>query len=285
MTAETNGADPRLASIGRLLSIVDRLRAPDGCPWDKKQTVESMAPYLVEEAHEALEAIESQADGEIAEEVGDVLMVACMIGRIGEDADRFDIGHAAEAISDKLVRRHPHVFGEVQADTADEVLKNWESIKKDERKEKEIDASALAGVPAALPALQRADRVCGKAVSAGFRWTNVAGAIAKVFEEQEELRVALKEAGLGESEKAEEPPAAEALAHVEHELGDVLLSTAFLASYLKLDPEKLCRQAVRRFEGRFRTMETALEAAGNPIAEQPLTELTKAWEAAKEELG
>jgi len=288
-SAETNATDPRLVSLGRLLAIVDRLRAPDGCPWDKKQTVESMAPFLVEEAHEALEAVESKGDGEITEEVGDVLMVACLIGRIGQDAGRFDIGRAAEAVSDKLVRRHPHVFGETQAgtgpDTADEVLVNWEAIKKDERKEKDTDASALAGVPVALPALQRADRMCGKAVSSGFRWTSVAGAIAKVFEEQEELRVALAEAGLDETRDTEGRPEGEALARIEHELGDVLLSSAFLASYLGLDPEKLCRQAVRRFEGRFRVMEAALEASGRPLSEQTLTELTGAWEAAKEELG
>lgn len=281
MSAETNANDPRLASLGRLLSIVDRLRAPDGCPWDRKQTVESMGPYLVEEAHEALEAIERQGDSEITEEVGDVLMVACMIARIAEEAERFDIGRAAEAISDKLVRRHPHVFGETEADTPDEVLKNWEAIKQDERKEKDVDASALAGVPVALPALQRADRICGKAVSSGFRWTSVAGAIAKVREEHGELTEALEAAGLHESD---ELPGGELRTRVEDELGDVLLSTAFLASYLRLDPEALCRRAVRRFEDRFRTMEGALSASeAKPLAEHSLDELMAAWEAAKRE--
>ena len=288
MSDETNSNDPRLAPLARLLGIVDRLRAPDGCPWDRKQTVESMAPYLVEEAHEAVEAIEREqhGDGEIAEELGDVLMVVCMIARIGQEAGRFDLARAATAIADKLVRRHPHVFGDAAADDADQVLKNWEAIKQDERKEKDVDASALAGVPVALPALQRADRLSGKAVSSGFRWTSVAGAVAKVAEEHEELRVALDEAGALElASESAGLPEGPARARVEHELGDLLLSTAFLASYLRLDPEALCRQAVRRFEDRFRAMESSLAEEGTPVlSELPLERLTEAWEAAKREL-
>jgi MazG family protein len=278
--------DARLPALGRLLAVVDRLRAPDGCPWDRKQTLESMAPFLVEEAHEALEAIEAKGDREIAEELGDVLMVVCLIARIAEEAGRFDLGRAADGIADKLVRRHPHVFGDVVAGTAEQALASWETIKQAERSAQRADDSALAGVPASLPALQRAHRICGKAVSAGFRWSSAAGAAAKVFEEQEELRAALGAAGIDGTggPQAVAPagaaqPGAAALERVGEELGDVLVSAAFLASYLDLDPERLCRAALRRFEGRFRAME---QAVGRPLGELPLERLVAAWQAAKE---
>ncbi len=268
--------DPRSAAFARLIAIVDRLRAPDGCPWDKKQTIASMAPHLVEEAHEAVEAIETKGDAEIAEEAGDLLMVVAMICRIAEEAGRFDLATASAAIADKLVRRHPHVFGSVEVDSADEVVKNWEAIKKEERASKAEDSSALAGVPAALPALQRAHRMCGKAVSAGFKWSNVAGALAKLGEENVELREALSRSGLDLDANA--PASAAQRAAVEHELGDVLLAAAFLSTYLSLDPEKLARDAVRRFEARFRSMERSV---GRPLAELSESSLIEAWERAK----
>jgi MazG family protein len=272
--------DARLRGIARLVSIVDRLRAPDGCPWDRKQTIESMAPHLVEEAYEMLEAIESARDGDTAEEAGDVLMVIALICRIAEQTGRFDLATAANAVSDKLVRRHPHVFGEVKADSAEQVVANWEAIKKAERGEKEVDDSALAGVPIALPALQRAQRICGKAVTAGFRWSSVKGAIAKLAEEKEELDEALAQSGAARDPNA--PIDSRDRARIEHELGDVLLAAAFLGTYLKMDPEKLCRDAVRRFERRFRAMEAKLE---RPMSEQSLESLIHAWNEAKLEEG
>lgn len=268
--------DPRSAAFARLIAIVDRLRAPDGCPWDRKQTIASLAPHLIEEAHEAVEAIETKGDAEIAEEAGDLLMVIAMICRIAEDSGRFDLARACDSIADKLVRRHPHVFGTVEVGSADEVLKNWEAIKKTERAAKQEDSSALAGVPAALPALHRAQRICSKAVSAGFKWSSVAGAFAKLGEEQVELRDALARAGLDRDANAAASP--EARAAVEHELGDVLIAAAFLATYLSLDPEKLARDAVRRFEARYRAMESALD---RPLAEHSEKELIRAWERAK----
>lgn len=268
--------DPRALALARLLSIVDRLRAPDGCPWDKKQTMLTMAPHLVEEAHEALEAIENGSDEQIAEEAGDVMMVVALICRIAEEAGRFDMARSAHAISDKLVRRHPHVFGEVKVDSADQVVANWEAIKKTEREEKQVDASALAGVPVSLPALQRAQRICGKAMSAGFRWDTVAGAVAKLREEQRELDDVLRDSGLDRDEKA--PATAEQRARVEHELGDVILAAAYLAKYLDLDAEKVTRAAIRRFETRFRSMESGL---ARPMKDHTLAELMTAWESAK----
>ncbi len=274
---ETATTDPRATAFARLLAVVDRLRAPDGCPWDRKQTLASMAPYLVEEAHEAIEAVEQGHDSGAAEECGDVLMVVALLCRIAQDEGRFDLARAANSISEKLVRRHPHVFGDARAETPDEVLTNWEAIKKAEREGKQEDASALAGVPAALPALQRARRIGGKAVAAGFRWETPAGASAKLAEEQRELEAALRLVDLtrdGLPGATDDQRAA-----VAHELGDVLLAAAFLAQYLDLDPERLCREAVRRFESRFRAMESA---SRTPLAQRTLAEMMRAWESAKD---
>jgi XTP/dITP diphosphohydrolase/tetrapyrrole methylase family protein/MazG family protein/ATP diphosphatase len=268
--------DPRVLAFARLLGVVDRLRGENGCPWDKKQTVASMAKFLVEESYEALEAVERKTDADVAEECGDLLMVIALVARIAEEGRRFDLGSVAHGVSDKLVRRHPHVFGDAVAKDAETVLANWEAIKQEERKGKQEDSSALAGVPLALPALQRAARVSGKAVSAGFKWESAEGALAKVEEEQRELEYALEESGLLVDPKAPCSPAQRAA--VEAEMGDVLLASAFLASYLELDPEALCRAALARFEGRFRAMEQDLPG---PMQEQGLEVLMEAWERAK----
>ncbi len=251
--------DPRIGALERLVAIVDRLRAPDGCPWDRKQTLATMAPCLVEEAYETVEAIDRGNDAATAEEAGDVLMVIALIARIGEDEGRFDLARSANSIADKLVRRHPHVFGDVRADSAEAALASWESVKQKERAGKREDASALAGIPIALPALQRARRVCEKAVAAGFRWSNASEAVAKIAEEDRELAEALR----GDDRS-----------RVEHELGDVLLAGAFAAAYLDLDPEKLCRDALRRFESRFREMERRL---GQPLSDHSRESLLAEW--------
>ena len=257
-------ADPRVLEFARLLAVVDRLRAEDGCPWDKKQTLASTAPHLIEEAHETQEAIETSTDAHIAEEAGDVLLNVLLMARIAQDEQRFDLGTVAHAISDKLVRRHPHVFADAVADDADTVLKNWEAIKKAERADKAEDSSAIAGVPAGLPALQRCARISGKAITAGFKWADASGAHAKLHEEVRELDEAL----LTPNDRAA----------IEHELGDVLLAAAFLAKYLDLDPEALCRVALRRFESRFRAMEQTLP---RPMAECTLDEMMAHWRRAK----
>lgn len=259
--------DPRLDAVARVLAIVDRLRAEDGCPWDREQTVASMAPSLVEEAHEAVEAIDHRDDRATREELGDLFMVIALIAKIAQqDGGRFDIASVAGTVAEKLVRRHPHVFGEVHVDSSTQAVANWEKIKESERKDAKKDASALAGVPVALPALQRAARISAKAVSAGFKWDDARGALAKVKEEVRELDEAF--AG-GDTQR------------IESELGDVLLATAFLGSYLDLDPEKATRTALARFEQRFRRMEGKL---GERLRVAPLAELMQAWEAAKAEL-
>lgn len=274
----SSAPDARLAPLARLLAIVDRLRAPDGCPWDRKQTVESMAKYVLEEGHELVDAIERGDDSGAAEEAGDVLMVIAMITRIASENGRFDLARAADSVSDKLVRRHPHVFGDVEAKDADTVLANWEAIKKTEREEKAADASALAGLPVSLPALQRAQRMCEKAVAAGFAWDSAQGALAKVAEETRELEEALAPAlAPGGVTKLADDVRAAATA----ELGDLLLAGAFLGSYLGIDPEAALRAALRRFEARFRLMESR---AGGRLNGRPQDELMERWRAAKREL-
>ena len=256
--------EPRTDSLRRLLAIVDRLRAPeDGCPWDLEQTVDSMAPSLIEEAHEMVEAIESKSDAATVEEAGDLLMVVVLICRIAEDEERFDLAQAATAVGDKLIHRHPHVFGGVEVSGAAHVTANWERIKAEERRKKNEDASALAGVPQAMPALQRAHRVGSKAIAAGFRWNDAEGALAKVQEELAEVREAFAS---GDREA------------LEAELGDLLMAAAFLGNYLELDPERATRGALRRFESRFRSMEDRL---GPGAREANLSDWMAAWKAAK----
>lgn len=262
--------EPRTDALRTLLAVVDRLRDPDGgCPWDLEQTVTSMAPSLIEEAHEFVEAVEAGDEPGTIEEAGDVLMNVVLICRIAQDEGRFDLADAARAIADKLVRRHPHVFGDATAADAPEVLENWERIKRSERREKREDASALAGVPTGMPALQRAHRLSQKAVAAGFRWDDAQGALRKLREETDEVTVAFEEARSG---------GAQARARLADELGDVMVAAAFLAQYVDLEPEGLAREALRRFERRFRAMELEF---GGALEGRPLAELLAAWERAK----
>lgn len=268
--------EPRADALRRLVAVVDRLRDPDGCPWDRKQTLETVVPHLIEEAHELVEAVEARDDAHAAEEAGDVLMGIVLLARIAEQEGRFDLAAVAGGVADKLVRRHSHVFGDVVAGDAAAAVANWEAVKRAEREGKSEDASALAGVPVALPALQRAARLAAKARAAGFRWSDAAGAMAKVHEEVGELREACDEA------EALAPGAPElagaARERIEHELGDLLIAAAFLGNYLGLDPERAARAALRRFEARFRALEARV---GGPLADQPLEALLAHWRAIK----
>lgn len=271
---------PRALALEKLLTIVDSLREPDGCPWDRKQTVTTMAKYVLEEGYELVEAIEQGDDLATQEELGDLLMVLAMICRIASESQRFDIEQAAETVAEKLVRRHPHVFGDQDAaEDAEAALASWESVKSAERKAKGVDASALAGLPLGLPALARAARTCEKAIGSGFRWDTAAGAFAKVEEELGELRAALAPVDL---DAVKVRPVGSDKEQVEAELGDLLMASAFFARYLGLDPEACLREALRRFESRFREMESSLDG---PIADHDLPALMAAWEAAKAATG
>jgi 7-cyano-7-deazaguanine synthase len=258
-----------LDALARVLRLAARLRAPDGCPWDREQTVRTLAPALVEESFEAVDALDELArtgDATAAvEEIGDLVFAVALLCQVAAEEGAFDLAAAADHATKKLVRRHPHVFGERRELDPEAALAQWERIKAAERTERGAvtDVSALAGVPVALPALQRAARLGTKAMATGFRWPDASGALAKVREEVEELG----EAFAGADRAA-----------VEHELGDVLLATAQLANYLDLDPEACARAAAQRFETRFRSMESELGAAARDAT---LDQWMAAWGRAK----
>jgi ATP diphosphatase len=269
--------DPRTDQLLRLIRIVERLRAPDGCPWDREQTLRSLAPTLIEEAHELVEAIEQGNPRAECEEAGDVLLVVALLAQVAAEDGRFDLEAAARAVGDKLIRRHPHVFGEVAVDGTENVIANWEAIKRAERAaRKGEDTSALAGVPAALGAVQRAQRLGAKAMAVDFRWADARGALAKVREEVAELEQAFEAAGAAET--GAPPPVGPAREHLVAELGDVLLACAQLANYLECDAEAAAREATRRFEARFRAMEAEL---GGELRGRTLDDLMAAWGRAK----
>lgn len=262
-------ADPRLDGLATLLQIVDRLRAPDGCPWDKKQTLTSMAPHLLEEAYECMDALRQEEDRETIGECGDLLMNLFLIARIGQDEGRFSIEDVSRQVSEKLVRRHPHVFGEAEATDAEEALARWEAVKQEERAEQEgeSDRSVLSGVPRELPALLRAYRVGEKAAGVGFDWPEAAGPLDKIEEEFAELR-------------AEVEPGSPDRDRTAAELGDLLFALVNLARHLGINPEMALRGTVDRFESRFRQVESSLgERMGQGAT---LEEMEAAWEAAKD---
>lgn len=259
--------DPRLVALAELLGVIDRLRGEGGCPWDLEQTARSFAPALIEESFEAVEAVESGDGRARTEELGDVTASLVLLARISEQEGSCGLAEAARAATDKLVRRHPHVFGSEQRSSSGEVLESWEAIKKAERTERGGDDSALAGVPVALPATQRAQRLGGKAMAAGFRWADAGGAYAKLEEE------------LGELLEARDFAEGERRSALEHELGDLLLAAAQLANYEGLDAEACARAAGRRFESRFRAMEAELDGR---LANRSLAEMMEAWKRAKE---
>ena len=252
---------PPATAIDELVKIVDRLLGPGGCPWDQAQTHDSLKKYLLEEAHEVIDAIESGSDEDLREELGDVLLQPVMHGQISAQSGGFDTYSIAQGIVDKLVRRHPHVFGSVVAEDAEAVLKNWDQIKKGEKGA--ASRSVLAGVPRAMPALHRAYEVSKRAVRAGFEWPDIEGVFDKVSEELVELRSAIKN-----NDRQE----------IESELGDVLFTFVNLARWNKIDPEEALRKMVDRFSARFKTMESL---ALKPLQELSLEEWDELWTESK----
>lgn len=257
--------------IERLHSIMTRLRDPEtGCPWDRVQTLETLKPCVLEETYELLAAMDRPDDREnYVEELGDVLLQVMFQCVMAEEKKAFSFDDVANAIADKLVRRHPHVFGDVVADDPAAVLRNWERIKQQEHK-KEARHSALDGVPPALPALLKAQRTQEKAARVGFDWKDAQGPLAKIREELAEL----EEAVAASADTARDP-------HVKDELGDLLFSVTNLARHLKADSESALANTTAKFARRFRAVEAGAKTAGRDLKDMTLAEMDALWDRAK----
>jgi MazG family protein len=254
-----------MKEFDELVEIMRRLRGPEGCPWDREQSHESLAPCLIEEAYELLEAIEVQRPQDICEELGDVLLQVVFHAQLAAERGEFDLHDVAQRIVDKLYHRHPHVFGSVEVSGSDEVLHNWELLKHAEYAQ-EPRQSVLDGIPRALPALQRTQKLHQRAARVGFDWEEVGGPRAKLDEEIAELDEAL----------ASENPAA-----IRHEIGDVLVSVVNLCRFVDVDAEGALREGNRRFEARWRHIEAGAKAQGRELSEMTLAEMDLLWNAAK----
>src|SRR5574341_475819 len=255
------------AAIKRLLSIMERLRGPQGCPWDREQTLKTLRPYVLEETYEVLEAIDAGDPREHCEELGDLLLQIVFQAQLTKEQGSFDFADVAEAISKKLVSRHPHVFGTSEVRDAEAVLRQWAALKREEKKAKGGGESVLEGVPREMPALARADRLTEKASRIGFDWPDAAGARAKLGEEVAEL---------------DEAVAAGDRDAVEHELGDLLFAAANLGRKLGVPPEEALRGAVARFISRFAHVERELARRGVPHGEATLAQMDALWDEAKD---
>ncbi|MFT7537179.1 MAG: MazG family protein [Hyphomicrobiaceae bacterium] len=252
-----------LPGFTHLLRTIARLRAPDGCPWDRKQTTESMAPHLVEEAFEAADALRRGNTDESQAELGDVLVNVTMISQIASEAGQYTADDVAQSAAEKLIRRHPHVFGDQQADSAEMAFKTWETQKQLEKQAAGEDPSVLSGVPTAMPALLRAYRVGEKAAKVGFDWPDRDGPRAKLSEEVAELDEAMQ---AGDQ------------ASIADELGDVLFSVCNLARHLGVNPEVALAATTDKFQARFRHVEQALDYE---FQGKPLADMEAAWDEAK----
>jgi len=257
-----------------LVAVQARLRAPGGCPWDREQTHSTLRTYLIEEAYEVLDAIEKESAPELAEELGDLLLQVLFHADLARETGAFDISNVISGIHDKMVRRHPHVFGNVKAETSGEVLKNWAQLK---AKEKQVASqkgaapgnpapSALDGVPRNLPALLEAYQMTRRASQVGFDWERAEGIFEKLEEETTELRAAL---------------AASNRRAAEEEVGDLLFSVVNLARFLGLDPEVTLKHSNRKFKERFQEMESEASHSGQSLSELSKEKLEQLWAAAK----
>jgi MazG family protein len=278
-----------------------RLRGPGGCPWDREQTFDSIKPYTLEETYEVLEAIDNRDWDELPGELGDLLLQVLFYAQMAKDQGTFSIDDVLDRLSDKLVDRHPHVFGDVKAETSSEVLRNWEALKAEEKKKRleagggksaqkdEKPESVLAGISAAMPALLEAHKLSSRASRVGFDWPNVQGLFEKLREETEELQEQLKEfpapgprppgqgvAGAGRPQIDED-----LRDRLEGELGDLFFVLVNIARYLSLDPESALKKTNRKFKRRFQWMEDHLQASGRSPQEASMEELESLWQRAK----
>ena len=256
-------SEAELRTFEGLRQIIARLRGPDGCPWDRAQTHASLKSYLLEEAYEALAALDENDPDKLCDELGDLLLEVLLHVQLAEEAGEFTLEDVVYRIASKLVRRHPHVFGDEQADTPEQVMARWAALKQEERGD---EGSALASMPLAMPALAYAQRLQDRAASVGFQWPDIRQAAGKLEEEIGELAAA------GHADEKRE------------EMGDVLFMIASLARYLELDAEEALRLANGKFYRRFTSMEAIARERGLLLANLTLVELEALWEEAKERL-
>jgi len=251
--------------VSRLLSVVSRLRGEGGCPWDRKQTLESLKPFLIEECYELIDAIDDGRSDQHMDELGDVLLQVALQSEIRSEEGVFCFDDVANHLADKLVRRHPHVFADVKADTPEEVVKNWERIKAKERAD-EAPRSLVDGIPRHLPALQRAQRIQSRVARVGFDWDDVCDVIGKVEEELSECREAL---------------AAEDHEHLKEELGDLLFATVNLSRFQGINAEEALDAGVNKFATRFKAVEQRVLDSGRVVEDCTLEELDAEWDQVK----
>jgi MazG family protein len=272
-------SSPTADAFLRLVEIVARLRAPDGCPWDREQTIESLAHFVLEEAYEVVDAIERGDVSALREEIGDHVFEGVFLAQIAAERGLFDIADSVQTVADKLVRRHPHVFqpdGRVhdadskqRAPSAEAALQRWNALKAQERGQSGAEHSLLGGVPRGLPALLRAFKIGKRVAEVGFDWPAVAGVMEKMQEEVDELG---REITNG---------APHDLARAEEEMGDLLFTIANLSRKLGIDPEAALRKANDKFTKRFEDMERSLAGSGRAMKDLSLEELEREWQRAK----
>jgi MazG family protein len=261
-----------------LLALQARLRAPNGCPWDREQTHTTLRAFLLEETHEVLDAMDSGNPKKFADELGDLLLQIIFHSLIASETNQFEIRDVIQSIHEKMVRRHPHVFGNVKANTSAQVLKNWEQLKAEERRKENGEGkpapksdSILSSVPRALPALMEAHQITRRAANIGFDWNKIDELLEKLTEETEEIREALKSSSAN-SQNSEA---------VTEEIGDLLFTAANLARFAGLDPEITLKKANQKFSTRFQWMEQEAQRRGHALAETPREKMEDLWNQSK----
>jgi MazG family protein len=263
-----DGSNATGLKFQRLVEIMARLRAPGGCPWDREQTFDSIKKYTLEETYEVLDAIDRRDWEELRDELGDFLLQAVFYAQMAADEKLFEIGDSLDAINDKLIRRHPHVFADESAETGDDVKKRWDEIKAEERRRKpDTPQGLLDTVPRALPALVEAQQITSRAAGVGFDWENADQVLGKLEEE------------LGEFERARQTDLQDRL---EDELGDLLFVIVNLARFVKVDPEQALRRTSAKFRQRFAHIERRLAQEGRQVSGTPVEELEALWREAKQ---
>ncbi|HTA46566.1 MAG TPA: nucleoside triphosphate pyrophosphohydrolase [Bryobacteraceae bacterium] len=262
-----NGSNGTGAKFQRLVDIMARLRAPGGCPWDREQTFDSIKPYTLEETYEVLDAIDRRDWDELRAELGDFMLQAVFFAQMASEEKLFDIADSLDAINEKLIRRHPHVFADGTARTGDEVMKRWDEIKKEERKEKgQAPQGLLTSIPRALPALVEAQQITSRAARAGFDWRNAEEVLEKLDEERREFAEARARGSHDQ---------------IEDELGDLLFVLVNLARFVNVDPEQALRRTNAKFRQRFGHVERRLAAQGKEVSDTPIEDLEALWQEAK----